>query len=212
MSYYAPKSSEINNLYTTGKLLGVYNESTGIIDEYQGYYHIYYNGEVYSGRNSNDFENKGAEVEGNIFLYYIEGNESPFKVNLNLNGKPSIGSYIKNPPTKIQPRPTSGDYLNGFLRRFFYYSSTTSNNEVNFELGETNLRNYNKIISSDPSLKPIYKAIEINWKIKSIKEEETIRANKIQVKSKFKNILSEDKLQTFINSVGGYSKWWRRGN
>lgn len=218
MSYYAPKSSELNNLYTTGGILGYYDEKTGTLSEYQGYYHIYYNGLVFTGRNSNDFENKGGKVGskafevGNQALLYLDDSTSPFLSSNTLSGKTNVGLQEKKSPTKIQPRPTLGDYDNKFFRRYFYYSSTTSNSEVNFEIGETNLNNYNKILSSDPSLKPIYKAIFVSWRLVSSKVEEVIKLNKTQVKVKFSNILSEDKLQTFINSVGGYSKWWRRGN
>lgn len=218
MSYYAPKSSEINNLYTTGGIFGVLDPKLGKLVEYQGYYHVYYNGTVLTGRNSNDLDNKGGKIGNNSPIagntpldYLIEGNE-PYLSNSNSVGDPSLGARPKLNPTKIQPRPTLGDYDRGFFRRYFYYSSTNSKENVNFEIGETNLNNYNKIISSDPSLKPIFKALEINWRITSNVEEDVIKSNQTLIKLKFKNILNKNQLKPFINSVGGYSKWWRRGN
>jgi hypothetical protein len=114
---YVPKNMVNQNLYTNG---GEFTDpSTG--KAYQGYYHQYYSGDIFSGKGPTDANRKRlSSTPPNTKI--AQNNVAPTRQNLAYQqAKPSDQEIYKFglTPEPYYPQPTQNDYQKGALVRYF---------------------------------------------------------------------------------------------
>jgi hypothetical protein len=150
---YYPKSKIKENLYTNG---GEYYFPSG--DEYIGYYHILFDGKIYTDKShspssillTNYISNKiNVKIDNDIIIYNnIQKNQEILQIQ------------EKIIPKYYYPNPTLKDYNKGIINRYFIKKKTDNNIiEISFE-------DYN-LLKSKSSLYDynLYTFIELPWKI-----------------------------------------------
>jgi hypothetical protein len=160
---YYPKSKIKENLYTNG---GEYYFPSG--DEYIGYYHILFDGKIYTDKShspssillTNYISNKiNVKIDNDIIIYNnIQKNQEILQIQ------------EKIIPKYYYPNPTLKDYNKGIINRYFIKKKTDNNIiEISFE-------DYN-LLKSKSSLYDynLYTFIELPWKISgNIKDDFTV--------------------------------------
>lgn len=114
---YVPKNMINSNLYTNG---GEFiDPSTG--KYYQGYYHQYYSGEIFSGKDSTDANRKRLSSAPPISKQ-AQNNVYPTKQNLDYQKAKPIDQELYKfglKPEAYYPIPTDIDYRKGAFVRYF---------------------------------------------------------------------------------------------
>jgi len=161
MIKYFPKSKIITNLYTKGGEFIINGK------EYIGAYYKTYSGKVYSGKNPIN----GSSQE----LSPLINNNSLFQGNVKSKGgilvDTNTKNYINNPnvtdvnlyiiPTQFYPKPTTNDYLKGYIMRYF----AKKRNDIGYVI-EINKETYLSITKQDKVYDYVtYQAIDVFWQI-----------------------------------------------
>lgn len=188
---YIPKSKILNNLYTTG---GEYVIKT-TQENYIGFYHRYYNGTVFSGRNPDEqyiqeleVPQKAVNLTNNTQITNTLFSEDPdpevdkTQYNPNMNYLYTFlktGTVNQVRTQKIpQPyfyTPTDQDYTLGEIRRYFAKKS----NEIRYV--EIDQKTYSSILNQDSNYAwQYYLVFDLPW---------LITGDKIKVATVNKNMI-----------------------
>lgn len=149
---YYPKSKILENQYTPGGEL--IDPSTGA--SYQGYYHVTYDGNVYTGASHSISSqplsgtpsttgSSDALVRPSLIANFDYDNISQGKMSY-------LFQFIL--PGPIYPSPTGSDYQAGQFNRYFMQQVT--NNKIN-EISQTGYQ--------DLQQNPLYNSLTLVWKL-----------------------------------------------
>lgn len=149
---YYPKSKVLENQYTPGGEL--VDPSTG--GSYKGYYHVTYDGNVYTGASHSIVSqpltgtpSSTGSLDPLVRPAYIAN----FDYDNISQGKMSY-LFKFDIPTPIYPSPTTTDYSNGQFNR--YFMQLVTNNKIN----EVSQAGYQAIQQN-----PLYNSLALIWKL-----------------------------------------------
>ena len=179
---YIPKNRITTDLYTSGGEFVI--RSTH--EPYTGFYHRYYDGQIFTGKNPNDAFTQAltvittdttAEDSNEVQTAYFGQDPDPI-INIETWNPGDVRAYnfarFKDPNfRKVQQgipeyvyTPTSDDYTLGEITRYFAKKS----NELRYI--EINSDTYNSLTTQDPDYAwQFYLAIKLPWQISGNKEE-----------------------------------------
>jgi hypothetical protein len=178
---YIPKNRIKPNLYTPGSEYMIKSSN----ENYEGYYHILWNGKSYTGKTQNDSnirelilfqvpENEGTPdlpqslSSKNIIALFLEDpdplvnkeiwNQKDIVTYLNIQGKSTIDDNPQNLPFQFYPNPNAEEYALGTFTRYF---CVKLNQPIYTEL---NKETYEALIKRDQNyLWQLYQPFKLQW-------------------------------------------------
>jgi len=200
---YFPKNKIITNLYA-GKGEFVYLNN---LTPFTGFYYSLYNGKFFEGK---------SPTQNNKEI--IPSSKVDENNNISTLGTPSLPSGYSNQenttyiiptgqsqilPTFYYPQPTEKDYQIGQFLRYF---CRKTNENVFLEINKTD---YDGLLNKDPKyVFSLYQPFYLYWYISGKTREEASTINK-KVALRYERLLKLYGLDRFIESIGGYDKFYK---
>lgn len=196
---YIPKNRVQTNLYTNG------NEYilASTLENYVGFYHKLFNGNVFTKKNPTEVPNEllikvtNKEEKKNV----LETRKSLNSEAINYNRIKSVNQgATKLIPTQYYPQPTEDDYKLGTFQRYFAYVINT------IEYVEVNKDTFTKLQSKDSSWDwTRYNTFSLPWDIAG--EEESVYHTNRNITLLTERRLKINGLQTFLRN--NYLKFYK---
>ena len=194
---YFPKNKIKTNLYSSGRDF-VYEDN---LEPFTGFYYSLYNGTFFEGKSPT--ENNRKIIPVTKTFSFIDNKP------LNITNTENNIAYIiptgqsQILPTFYYPQPTEKDYQIGQFLRYF---CKKTNENVFLEISKTD---YDSLLNKDPKyVFSLYDPFYLYWYISGKTREEAAITNK-KVALRYEKILRLPGLDRFIESIGGYDKFYK---
>lgn len=184
MPYYPPNKVTVN-LYTNGNEFFIQGTNT----PYNGYYHKFSSGKLFTGRNPNESYPQPLVPKSQVLQ--TQSTDTPLTVTISTN--PEVQAYtttkkvdpnlVQTLPTPYYPQPTTAEYQTGEFQRYF----TKKINEAVFL--EISQLTYNKIVSRDSNIVySLYIPFSLPWQLTGVQDqvEQTNRNIVLYTEAKFR--------------------------